>query len=177
MGTRGRITAKGLATFTPEDGRWHESGGFYVECLGKGRKAFRLQKRVRGAGTNSKSFQLGYWPDMSIQEAREKASDYRKECDAGNDPHRTIEQRRKVQRAEGALNLITVEDIFNWWYVEMNPTKAKPPTESTVQGYRYLINGVSKSWWHKSVRSIDEETVQNHYRKYLTDTGKDRQAQ
>ena len=176
MGMRGRITAKGLATFTPEDGKWSEGSGFYVECLGKGRKAFRLQKRIRGAGTSSKSFQLGYWPDMTIQEAREKASDYRKECDAGNDPRKTIEQRRKAQRADGALDLITVEDIFNWWYVERNSTKQKPTKQSTVQNYRYVINGVSKSWWHKPVRSIDEGLVEKHHTQYLKDTGHTEQA-
>ena len=117
MGVSGRITAKGLADFEAEDGKWFEAGGFYAECLRNGRKALRLQKRVRGEGTAAKTFLLGYWPDMGLQEAREKAAEYRKECDAGNNPRKSIEQRREAQRAEGALDLITVEDIFNWWYV------------------------------------------------------------
>lgn len=172
---RTKITQKALDSLQIGE-RLSEGDGFYAERL-RHKIAFRLQKRIRGSGKAAKSFLLGYYPDTSIKEAREKAAEYRKESDAGNNPRKTLEEAREAEQAEEVLDLITLEDVFNWWHVDMQSTKSQPIKDSTVKYYRYLVNGVSPKWWKRSVRSITEEVVKDHYTSYCKMKDYERQAQ
>ena len=154
--------------------RISENGGLSAEKLQKGRCVFRLQKRISRKDEPSRTFRLGYWPDISIQEARERASTYRKLCDDGIDPRASEEKAKEQEKVQDELHKVTLRDAFDHEYDAL--LKLDKISQKTRNQYHYVITAVSPDWWDISIRSITEEMVQDQFDNYVEQTGKEPQA-
>ena len=154
--------------------RISEDGGLSAEKLKKGRAVFRLQKRISRKAEPSRTFKLGYWPDMSIREARERASSYRKLCDDGIDPRATEAKAKEQEKVQDEIAKVTLRDAFDHEYDAL--LKLGRITQKTRDQYYFVIKAVSPDWWAISIRSITEEMVEHQFENYVNQTGREAQA-
>lgn len=70
-------------------GRYSDGGGLYLRILKNGAKAWTLRAKIRGV---NREIGLGSVKDVSLLQAREKATKYRQEIKTGNDPRESFSQ-------------------------------------------------------------------------------------
>lgn len=107
------LTALGVQKLT-KPGRYSDGGGLYIEVDKRGGKRWLLRLQ---AGGRRRDFGLGGLSKVSLQEARERAAEYRRMVQAGIDP--VIERRRK-RRDTGVIP--TFRDAALSFYNENLPT-------------------------------------------------------
>lgn len=107
--------------------RLTDSQGMYLLIKPSGRKYWRLDYSIHG---NRKTFAMGTYPEISLQEARAKRTEAKSLIADGIDPvqHRQV---HKQTRREAAAN--TFEAVGREWFTRQTDTW-KPRHASTVLG-------------------------------------------
>jgi len=91
--------------------RWIGDGqvpGFGVKIYGSGRRVFALRYRTRNG--RHRMLTLGTFGEMTVQQARNLASDEKRKVRKGEDP--------QAERQRAALEVSTVRDLMNRWVEE-----------------------------------------------------------
>lgn len=101
------LTDKQIKALKPEakSRKYFDGKGLYLEVAPSGGKWWRLKYHVN---STEKRISLGVYPEVTLVEARDKASDYRKIIRSGLDP--SIERRRSLSKA-----INTLENIGREW--------------------------------------------------------------
>ena len=113
-----------------------------------GSKAFVFQRRVNG---KTARVTIGAWPDMSVDDARERARKMAVMVDDGIDPRR---QAKKDQAANTTLKQTFEKFLFE--------RKLKQRTQYDYQRY---FNIHLADWLDKTVNEIDGDMVMKRYKK------------
>lgn len=95
-----------------------DGGGLYLQIMPSGGKWWRFKYRYQGK-PNTLSF--GTFPDISLNEAREKRQEARNKLAKGIDPS----GERKAQKAAQAEQETTLEVVAREWYGKNEPTWSK----------------------------------------------------
>lgn len=100
-----------------------KEGGLIIQVTGTGRKTFQLYRR--GPDNKPKRFTLGHFPDMTIEQARNKAQDLKKQIAGGIDP--ADEKRRARQE-------MTFKELFEI-YIERHAKLKKRTWAADVKAF------------------------------------------
>ncbi len=130
-----------------------EQGGLGLRVT-SGSKSFVFQQRVKGKSPRTT---IGAWPDLSVDDARERARKLAVLVDDGINP---VQQAKKVSDALATLD--TVYKLF----ISQRQLKAR-----TKFDYSYYINTYFSDWNFKPLASIDADMVMNRYRKIIETSG------
>ena len=98
-----RLTATAVRTLT-RPGRYADGGGLYLDLDTNGRKRWALRLQANG---KRRDFGLGSVTKVSLADAREAASEYRRMVYKGEDP---VQQKRLRRQA---LASVTFESAAN----------------------------------------------------------------
>ncbi|MEE2957330.1 MAG: integrase family protein [Pseudomonadota bacterium] len=128
-----------------------------------GSVTFILQWRLKGSKPIRKK--IGKWPEMSIEEAQDKAKTWRNGMALGihpkdQDKHRTqIQNNFKSNSKAGPITLYQLLEEFE----ESRKTLGKVNTQSTVKDRRYTICSAYEDWLEKPIEDITQESLWNRY--------------
>lgn len=117
--------------------------GFALRVTAGGSRAFVLEKRIDG---KVKRITLGRYPEITVEQARNKALEYLGEIATGTNPI-TKRQRQKVES-------MTLLDVWKDYRTIKNDLKPKTYTQ-----YEQYINGELKDWRNKPFCSITRDMV------------------
>jgi integrase len=117
--------------------------GFAVRVTAGGSRAFILEKRIDG---KVKRITLGRYPEITVEQARNKAQEYLGEIATGTNPI-TKRQRQRIESK-------TLLDV--WQDYKTIKSDLKP---QTYKQYEYYLNGELKDWRHKPFASITRDMV------------------
>ena len=119
-----------------------------------GSKSFVFQQRVNG---KSPRVTIGAWPDMTVDDARERARKMAVLIDDGVDPR---QQAKNAADAEITLNV-----VFERFKSE------RQISERTKSDYTYYMNRYFDDWKDKRLVDIDSDMVMARYKKVVGDSG------
>jgi integrase len=106
--------------------------GMYV-LVKKAGKYFRLDYRFGG---NRKTLALGVYPDVKLQEAREKRDDARKLIANGVDPAQMRKATKVMQVAQTANNF---EAVAREWFIKHSPSWAESHSKKIIRRFELYI--------------------------------------
>lgn len=136
----------------PESGRVEyfdtEQNKLRLRVSSTGVKAFAVVKKVNGS---PKRVTIGQWPEVSIAEAREDATNILSELRRGMDP---LEKKR-----DDKLKLMTLNEVFKRY---VSNRKLKP---TTLKDYKYKLEHNFTDWLDKPVSKITEKMVLKRHQK------------
>jgi len=95
-----------------------DGGGLYIQIESTGGKLWRYKYRIEG---RERTLYIGKYPDVSLQEARERHQEARKQLAQGIDPA-AAKQTQKAAGAERAAN--SFEVIAREWFARWKDDKA-----------------------------------------------------
>jgi integrase len=130
-----------------------EQGGLGLRVT-SGSKSFVFQQRVNGKSPRTT---IGAWPDMSSDDARERARKLAVLVDDGINP---VQQAKKV--SETSVTLDTVYKLF----ISQRQLKAR-----TRFDYSYYVKAYFSDWNFKPLAIIDADMVMARYRKIIDASG------
>ncbi len=130
-----------------------EQGGLGLRVT-SGSKSFVFQQRVNGKSPRAT---IGAWPDMSADEARERARKLAVLVDDGINP---LQQAKKASEA-----LVTLVDVYTL-FITQRQLKAR-----TKFDYDYYVKTYFGDWKLKPLASIDADMVMSRYRKIIDSSG------
>lgn len=130
--------------------------GLRARISEKGKITFALQ--ARDANSKSQTVTLGQYPEMSLKQAREKATSERLRLKAGVDVN--AEKRRKRASAQSAKDAPTLRELLREYEATFGTKKkiwapAGPRTENTQAGR--VVERVFEALLHKPITSITAE--------------------
>ena len=134
--------------------------GLSLRVTHLGVKAFIVRKRLKGK-KNASYVTLGYYPSMTIPQARTQAQGTFSNIDKGIDPN-------KVKGDLVSKQSITLQQVFND-YIRSRGTKIE---ESTVENYRSALNIYLGDWKHKPIADITRNMVEQRHRDITYGLGK-----
>ena len=121
--------------------------GFAVRVTAGGSKAFILEKRIDG---KVKRITLGRYPEITVEQARNKAQEYLGEIATGTNPI--------AKRQRHALQNLTLWEV--WQDYKAIKCDLKP---RTYEQYEFYFNGELKDWKNKAFVSINRDMVIKRY--------------
>jgi integrase len=119
---------------------------------------FTLQKRVRGEA-KGRTFTLGNWPDVSIDDARTKASRFRKLCGDGVNPE-TVE--REAFAAQSASQT-TLRQYTERFLAQPAPRTGRMRRPNTIRDYWSTLNVVVPHLLDTAIRNISPGQIEKAY--------------
>ena len=119
---------------------------------------FTLQKRVRGEA-KGRTFTLGNWPDVSIDDARAKASRFRKLCGDGVNPE-TVE--REAFAAQSASQT-TLRQYTERFLAQPAPRTGRMRRPNTIRDYWSTLNVVVPHLLDTAIRNISPGQIEKAY--------------
>lgn len=123
--------------------------------------SFFCEGRIKGASGSAKRVQLGRYPQMKVEEARDRALEYLRLMREGVDPvkqeEEAIKQRSDEAAAEEALQK-TLREVMTE-YFEVRPLKP-----STRYDYENTISVCFGDWLDQPVRNITRRSVQDQFK-------------
>lgn len=108
--------------------RLFDGGGLYVEVTPKGSRIWRMKFRQANGSENVLTF--GPYPEITLQNAREKRLEARRLILQGVDPAK-LREATKRRAAEEAAN--TFEKIAREWYANKVPTWSERTSKNMIQ--------------------------------------------
>lgn len=125
-----------------------------LECFGvrvtpMGTKSFIVQRRLDGKDVRRT---IGRWPEMTVNEAREKARRVLQDMREGIDPLEVKKERERKRRADDAL-AVTLQDVADE-YLENKRIAQQPLSERHKSDIRNHMARNFKEWASRPVRDI-----------------------
>ncbi|MYN38637.1 integrase arm-type DNA-binding domain-containing protein [Duganella sp. FT109W] len=108
--------------------RLFDGGGLYLEVTPKGSRIWRMKFRQANGSENVLTF--GPYPEITLQNAREKRLEARRLILQGDDPAK-LRDATKRRAAEEAAN--TFEKIAREWYANKVPTWSERTSKNMIQ--------------------------------------------
>jgi integrase len=124
--------------------------GFAVRTTPKGRKIFLVQARSNG---RKRRVTIGYYPELSVSEARRQARAVLDDLRAGGDPQAAQAAREKA-RAAGET---TVADLAERWLAEHVNLKLKPRTAADYE--KLVAQKINPALGHFAVARVTKSDV------------------
>ena len=119
--------------------------------VGKKRKTFVFEKRIRGHLGSAVTFKLGTFPIMSVEEARRMARIYATLCEQGRDPRARDGPRR--------IRPVTLREASEKFF---EVSRLAPATIDNYQSYLRVHMG---DWLERDLCTLtDDEIVQRYHR-------------
>ncbi len=117
--------------------------------VGRKRKTFVLEKRIRGHRGSAITFKLGTFPNMPVDEARQRARDYANLCEQGLDPraHRGTRITRQVTLREASVKFFEVARL----------------APSTFKLYQSVLKASLGGWMERDLRTLTVDEVVELY--------------
>lgn len=130
------LKVKNLAT----PGHYVDGGGLYLQVTGNGAKSWLFKYKVRGT---QKRREMGLGPvrDVSLAEAREKATQCRKQLAEGLDPIQTRDSARSAQRLLMKPFRACAEEYIASHSKGWKNAKHKAQWSATLETYAYPVIG------------------------------------
>jgi integrase len=125
--------------------------GFGIRITPLGTKIFIAQGRARG---RKRRVTVGFYPDMSVTEAREEALHVLADMRAGEDP--VVE--RKIRQAAAAAKDLTIAQLGEKWLTDYVRPKLKPRTIDDYE--RLLAQHINPAVGRLPVAHISRDDVQ-----------------
>lgn len=122
--------------------------GLCVRVTDKGVKSFVVRKKK---DKKDNLVTLGRYPEMTVEQARQKAQEALGLLSAGINPK---------QRTEKLLETITLRQVFQDYKVSRG-TNLK---ENTIKDYNSVLNNYFSDWLHKPLASISRAMVEKRHR-------------
>jgi integrase len=124
--------------------------GFGIRITPSGTKIFIAQGRARG---RKRRVTVGFYPDMSVTEAREEALHVLADMRAGEDP--VVE--RKIRQAAAAAKDLTIAQLGEKWLTDYVRPKLKPRTQDDYE--RLLAQHINPAVGRLPVAHISRDDV------------------
>ncbi len=117
--------------------------------VGKKRKTFVLEKRIRGHQGSAITFKLGTFPNMSVEEARRKARDYANLCEQGADPrtHHGTSITRPVTLREASEKFFEISRL----------------APRTIERYQCYLNLHLGDWLDRDLGTLTVDDIVERY--------------
>lgn len=145
-----KLTDRTIANAKPETSKqWlNDGGGLYLRIRNSGEKSFYFRYRHPTTGQPD-WLQLGRYPDMSLAEARVRATKYRalKADGIAPDAHRNNLRRQQQEAERQARLVITVGSLFKQWFENrIQPEFRRPEwlrrdVMGSVLAYEFKLDG------------------------------------
>lgn len=107
--------------------RLFDEKGLYIEVHPNGSKYFRLKYRIGG---KEKLLALGVYPETTLKNAREQATEARKAIKGGTDPSLARKTQRQQAKADAEL---TFRALALDWHKKQSVTWVKEHTDATMR--------------------------------------------
>jgi len=142
--------------------------GLKVKKNKDGSASFILQKHMKGR-KNALRLKIGLWPDMSIDQAEEKAIQYRRLIDDGTDP-RDYETKllkdRKQEKLEEERKAITLKELHrDYMQSRLALSKHSP---ASIKSYQNTMQSVWADFWHDPIQEITGERLWDYYQYWVS---------
>ncbi|ELI5413960.1 site-specific integrase [Vibrio parahaemolyticus] len=151
------FTKKALGELVPESKRksYYDENlkGLMLDVLPSGTKVFRVYKRVKGKSSPVK-VTLGYFPDLSIENARKKALVALGEIAHGVNPNEKRDSDKKSK--------ITLIEAYKSYM------DSKSLSSVTVRGYDQCINTYMPEWHDIALLDISDEHIKSKHKEIST---------
>ena len=161
------LTTRGLDSLKPADKRYDvmdsDTRGLGVRVGTTGKRTFIMFTRFPGSSAPIRA-QLGEYPAMSLDEARERARHWRNEIRKGIDPRdgeraALVEQARKRENTFRAV----AEDFMAW--LPKRPKGARHAEQDAREIRRELMDPARNAWLDKPIADVDDTMVAELIRK------------
>lgn len=155
------LTTRGLDSLKPADKRYDvmdsDTRGLGVRVGTTGKRTFIMFTRFPGSSAPIRA-QLGEYPAMSLDAARDKARDWRNEIRKGNDPRDSekaalVEQARKRENTFRAV----AEDYITW--LPKRPGGNRHAEQDAREIRRELMDGERNPWLDKPIADVTDTMV------------------
>ena len=124
----------------------------------KPRKTFLLEKRIKGRKGSAVTFTLGTFPNMAVDQARQKARLYANLCEQGLDPR----EQEKQRQARNSKRRVTLrEAVERYWSLHR-----KNLAPATIDWIENLIRRYFKDWMGRDLCKLTPDDL---VEKYLSD--------
>lgn len=123
--------------------------GFLLK-VGRRRKTFVLEKRIKGRKGSARSFTLGVFPNMTVDEARLKARNYSNLCEQGINPTEGISVKSVCQP-------IYFKDAFER-FLDGHPYRTK-----TAKNYRAVVRRHLGQFLERDLRTVKVDDILEFY--------------
>jgi integrase len=124
-----------------------------------GVKAFVIRKRMKGK-TNAVYVHIGYYPDMTIQQARIKARESINFLSQGINPN-------NLKEDVISKHNITLQSTLNDYIISKHNLK-----KDTVKSYLSIVDNYLGDWKKKPISEISRDMVELRHREIIYGTGK-----
>ena len=150
------FTIKALDNLTlPREGQLYifdkQVQGLTIRVTHLGVKAFVIRKRIKGQ-SNAAYVNLGYYPEMTIHQARQKALEALNMIALGINPN-------KVKDGVATKQNITLQKVFDDYCVSKHNVKS-----STMKNYNSIFNAYLSDWKKKPIAEITRDMVEKRHR-------------
>ena len=126
--------------------------------------SFLLMKRMAGKASPLR-LQLGVWPDMTIDDAEAKATQYRKLIADGIDPRNFEKEKRQTIRAKKKADdakAVTLRQLLDEYQMSRKSFE-KGNAPKTLRDGRNCVLSVWEPWLDISIQNIDGNDLLDHY--------------
>jgi integrase len=131
-------------------GKHFDGGGLYLEITAAGGRYWRMKYRHGG---KEKRLALGVYPAVGLRDARDKATDAKRQMQDGQDPGAL----RKAEKVRGALESVnTLEAVTNAWLAHQTD-RWEAQTEGAIRAS--LVANVFPALGDRAVASIKPSEV------------------
>ena len=150
------FTIKALDNLTlPREGQLYifdkQVQGLSIRVTHLGVKAFVIRKRIKGQ-SNAAYVNLGYYPEMTIHQVRQKALEALNMIALGINPN-------KVKDGVATKQNITLQKVFDDYCVSKHNVKS-----STMKNYNSIFNAYLSDWKKKPIAEITRDMVEKRHR-------------
>lgn len=159
MESKFRFTKKALEQLpTPEKRqRIRDEGvsGLVLDLTPNGGRTFRVYKKIKGQ-PSPVTVTLGKFPNLSIEQARKQAVEAIHQISDGVNPNEEARAARKSR--------VTLEEVFNDY------SRARSLSETTLRGYRLVVNSYFKAYKSKPLAAITEDIIKREHSRISADS-------
>jgi len=150
------FTIKALDNLTlPREGQLYifdkQVQGLSIRVTHLGVKAFVIRKRIKGQ-SNAAYVNLGYYPEMTIHQVRQKALEALNMIALGINPN-------KVKDGVATKQNITLQKVFDDYCVSKHNVKS-----STMKNYNSIFNAYLSDWKKKPIAEITRDKIEKRHR-------------
>jgi len=131
--------------------------GLTVMAFPSGKKVFYLSKKIQG---RSEKIKIGAYPDLSVENARNRASELLAEIAQGKNP----QDKRRAFNKE-----MTFGELFDWY---MKEYASKHKTERSQEEDRGLYRRYLEDWQNKKLSLLTKLDISRKHSQVGTDHGK-----
>lgn len=159
MESKFRFTKKALEQLpTPEKRqRVRDEGvsGLVLDLTPGGSRTFRVYKKIKGQ-PSPVTVTLGKFPNLSIEQARKQAVEAIHQISDGVNPNEEARAARKSR--------VTLDEVFQDY------SASRSLSETTLRGYRLVVNSYFKAYKSKPLASITEDVIKREHSRISSDS-------